>query len=116
MIKIRLAKIGKKKDFTYRVVAIEHRSKNNGEALEVLGRWHPKSGLIEIDKKAVQAWVEKGAQMSESVASLMKGKAKPKKIKKKDVEEEKQADAPKETAAANDEVVAEQPEETTPEA
>lgn len=88
MVKIRLAKIGKKKDFTYRVVAIEHRSKNNGKALEILGRWHPKSGTIEIDKKRVQAWVDKGAQLSESVASLMKGKPKPKKIKKKEIKGE----------------------------
>jgi len=83
MIKIRLAKIGKKKDFTFRVVAIEHRSKVNGKALEVLGRWHPRTGLIEIDKKGIEKWVKQGAQISESVASLMKGKPKPKKIKKK---------------------------------
>lgn len=86
MIKIRLAKIGKKKDFTYRVVAIDHKSKNLGKTLEVLGRWHPRTSLIEIDKKAVEAWVAKGAQLSETVAHLMEGKTKPKKVKNKEIE------------------------------
>ena len=92
MIKIRLSKIGKKKDFTYRVVAVEHKSKNKGKALEVFGRWHPRTGFIEIDKKAIESWVAKGAQVSETVAHLIEGKTKPKKIKAKSVETTQKAE------------------------
>ena len=107
MIKIRLSKIGKKKDFTYRVVAIDHKSKNKGKALEVFGRWHPRTGLIEIDKEAVKAWVAKGAQLSETVSHLMEGKTKPKKAK---VAEE--AEVAKETPSETEPQEATQTEET----
>lgn len=72
MITIRLSRFGKTNDPFYRVVAKEKRSKREGEALEVLGYWHPKSKLQKIDKKAIEAWVKKGAQVSVAVTKLMK--------------------------------------------
>jgi len=71
MIKIRLSRHGKKNNPVYRVVAIDHQRKNNGKALEVLGFWHPQAETKEIDKKAITAWVKKGAQVSEAVKKLI---------------------------------------------
>jgi small subunit ribosomal protein S16 len=42
MVKIRLAKLGKRNDHFYRIVAIESQNKNQGEALEILGFYHPR--------------------------------------------------------------------------
>jgi len=71
MVKIRLARAGKKNDPAFRVVAIESQHKNQGQALEVLGFWHPREQKVEIDKKAVAAWVAKGAQVSDRVKTLL---------------------------------------------
>ena len=72
MIRIRLARKGKKNDPFYRIVAIEKRRKRSGKALEVLGYWHPAKKSVKIDKKKVDDWVKKGAQISTGVAKLLK--------------------------------------------
>lgn len=74
MVKIRLAKYGKKNDPFFRVVAIEHTNKNAGKALEVLGRWNPRLNEKTIDKKGIEAWVKKGAIVSDAVTKLMSDK------------------------------------------
>ena len=74
MVKIRLTKKGKKNDIVYRVVAISHTNKNGGKALEILGRWSPRENIKEIDKKGIQAWVAKGAQVSPAVQKLIDSK------------------------------------------
>jgi len=71
MVTIRLARRGKKNDPFYRIVAIDSRKKNTGEALEVVGYWHPREDKKKIDKKAIEAWVAKGAQVSAAVQKLM---------------------------------------------
>lgn len=71
MLKIRLARHGKRNDPHYRVVCIEEFKKNNGEPLEVLGYWHPKSGEIKLEKKKIQEWVDKGAQKTKAVEKLL---------------------------------------------
>lgn len=71
MIKIRLARYGKKNDPFYRVVATEQRSSREGKNLDNLGHWHPKSNLLKLDKKQIQAWVGKGAQISPAVSKLL---------------------------------------------
>lgn len=74
MIKIRLTKKGKTNDPFFRIVAIESDKKREGEPLEVLGYWHPSSKDKKIDKKAIEKWVKKGAQVSKAVKELIKGK------------------------------------------
>jgi small subunit ribosomal protein S16 len=76
MIKIRLTRKGKKNDPFYRIVAIESSKKREGEPLEVLGYWHPKSKDKKIDEKAIEDWVKKGAQISKGVKELLGGKKK----------------------------------------
>ena len=76
MIRIRLKRKGKTNDPFYRIIAIESEKKRGGEALEVLGYWHPASKDKKIDKKAIEKWVGKGAQVSKAVQELMDGKKK----------------------------------------
>lgn len=72
MVKIRLARFGKKKQPIYRVVAMNARSKRNGEVLEYLGTYDPKTNpsTIELDTNRIQYWLDNGAQPTYTVKSL----------------------------------------------
>ncbi|MEJ2347583.1 MAG: 30S ribosomal protein S16 [Patescibacteria group bacterium] len=74
MVKIRLARSGVKKNPFYRIVAIDTKRKRGGKPLEILGSWHPSKDSIEIDKKKVNEWVKKGAQVSKAVEELLNKK------------------------------------------
>ena len=71
MLKIRLARHGKKNDPHYRVVCIQDYKKNKGEPLAILGYWHPKSGKKKIEKKQIKEWIEKGAKTTKAVDDLL---------------------------------------------
>lgn len=71
MVKIRLARAGKKNDPVYRIVAIDSTKKNTGRALAVLGHWHPAKDEKKIDQKLLAEWVKKGAQLTEAVRKLI---------------------------------------------
>ena len=74
MVKIRLMRVGAKKRPFYRVLAIDERKKRNGRALEFLGTYdpNPKTAAIDLRTEAIDAWLAKGAQMSDTVRSLVK--------------------------------------------
>lgn len=73
-IKIRLAKTGKKNAPAFRVVATQTRTKRNGEFLAVLGEYNPTmGGKPVIDKTAVEAWVKKGALLTNPVKQMLEG-------------------------------------------
>lgn len=71
MVKVRLTRIGKKNSPFYRVIAIDEGKKVGGSPLAILGTYEPKKKIAEIDKKAVAAWVAKGAQVSATVKKLI---------------------------------------------
>ncbi len=72
-VRIRLARMGKKKAPVYRIVAIDGRSKRDGAFLENIGTYNPLSGeLIQFHAQKFDAWIEKGAQPSETVAKLQR--------------------------------------------
>ena len=72
-VKIRLARIGKKHAPFFRVVAIDSKKKRDGEALEILGTYNPSTGeLIRLDEKGIDAWVSKGAVVTDAVKKLQK--------------------------------------------
>lgn len=73
-VKLRLTRIGSKKNPIYRVVAADSRSPRDGKFIEIVGRYNPQSdpSLIELDEAKVKAWLDKGAQPTESVAKLLK--------------------------------------------
>lgn len=73
MVKIRLARFGKKRQPTYRVVAINAKTKRNTLALEYLGSYNPfgKKEKFQFDKDRIQYWLDNGAQPSYTVKSLL---------------------------------------------
>ena len=58
----------------YTIVATNSRSARNGRFLEKLGQYDPKGddNLKDINVEAIQAWIGKGAQLSDTVKSLLK--------------------------------------------
>jgi small subunit ribosomal protein S16 len=75
-VKLRLTRVGSKKNPIYRIVAADSRSPRDGKFLEIVGRYNPQTdpSTIEVDEEKVKAWLDKGAQPSESVARLLKAK------------------------------------------
>ena len=75
-VKLRLTRVGSKKNPIYRVVAADTRSPRDGKFLEIVGRYNPQSepSLIELDEQKVRDWLAKGAQPSETVQRLLKAK------------------------------------------
>jgi small subunit ribosomal protein S16 len=73
-VKLRLTRVGSKKNPIYRVVAADSRSPRDGKFIEIVGRYNPQMepSLIELDEAKVKAWLDKGAQPTESVAKLLK--------------------------------------------
>jgi small subunit ribosomal protein S16 len=72
--KIRLARVGSKKNPIYRVVVADSRSPRDGKFIEIVGRYNPQTqpSTIEIDEGKVKDWISKGAQPTDSVKRLMK--------------------------------------------
>ena len=73
-VKLRLTRVGSKKNPIYRIVAADSRSPRDGKFIEIIGRYNPQHepSLIEIDEEKVKAWLQKGAQPSETVSRLLK--------------------------------------------
>ena len=74
MLAIRLARIGKKKKPFYRVVVIDKEHARDGRNLEVVGHYNPLTHPAKVDLKhdRIEHWTKVGAQMSETVARLVK--------------------------------------------
>lgn len=72
MLKIRLARFGKKHQPHYRIVVTEARSKRDAKNVDEIGHWHPQEDKLVLDKKAYQEWVGKGAKPSAAVRKLVK--------------------------------------------
>ena len=75
-VKLRLTRVGSKKNPIYRVVAADSRSPRDGKFIEIIGRYNPQSepSLIELDEAKVKDWLGKGAQPTEAVSRLLKVK------------------------------------------
>jgi len=73
-VKIRLTRIGSKKNPIYRVVVADSRSPRDGRFIEIVGRYNPQTepSLIELDEAKVRDWLAKGAQPTEPVSRLIK--------------------------------------------
>ena len=73
-VKLRLTRIGSKKNPIYRVVAADSRSPRDGKFIEIIGRYNPQHdpSLIEVDEEKAKKWLSNGAQPSDTVAKLLK--------------------------------------------
>ena len=72
MLKIRLKRLGAKKQPTYRIIVINSTTKREGRPVQELGHYNPKTKVMKLDKKSALEWVKKGAQPTETVAYLIK--------------------------------------------
>jgi small subunit ribosomal protein S16 len=74
-VKIRLMRVGKKKQPTYRVVVADGRKPRDGRFIEIIGQYAPRQdpSFCRIDADSALAWLRKGAQPTEQVQKLLTG-------------------------------------------
>ena len=74
MVKIRLKRVGKRKQPAYRVVVADARSPRDGRIIESIGHYQPlhDPSLISIDNERAVYWLQKGAQPSDAVAKILR--------------------------------------------
>jgi len=72
MLTLRLQRQGRKKDFIYRVVAIDSRfSVKSGKAREILGWWNPKTDKFQLKTERISYWLKNGIQPTDSCYNLL---------------------------------------------
>ena len=73
-VRMRLTRVGSKKNPIYRVVVADSRSPRDGKFIEIIGRYNPQTdpSLIEFDEEKVKEWIAKGATPSNTVKRLLK--------------------------------------------
>lgn len=71
--RIRLARVGSKKNPIYRVVVADSRSPRDGRFIEIVGRYNPQTepSTIVLDEEKIKDWLAKGAQPTEPVRRLI---------------------------------------------
>ena len=73
MLTIRMRRVGAKKKPRFRLVVTEARSAPDGAAMEVIGHYNPTSEpeTIELDRQRLQHWLDRGAQLTDTVRTLV---------------------------------------------
>jgi small subunit ribosomal protein S16 len=73
-VRMRLTRVGSKKNPIYRVVVADSRSPRDGRFIEIVGRYNPQTepSTIDFDEDRVKEWLSKGAQPSNTVSRLLK--------------------------------------------
>ncbi|MDD3491562.1 MAG: 30S ribosomal protein S16 [Candidatus Pacebacteria bacterium] len=104
MLILRFQKQGKKKDFVFRIIAVDSRvAVNSGKAKEILGWYNPKTKQSELKKERILYWLDQGAQVSDTCFNFLiqnkviQGKKRPIKISKKKVKKDEPTEAIEQT-------------------
>ena len=73
-VRLRLTRVGGKKDPIWRVVVADQRSPRDGRFIENVGQYNPQTdpSTINLDEDRVRAWLAKGAQPTDTVRKLLK--------------------------------------------
>ena len=71
MVKIRLKRLGKKREVSYRIVAINSRNARDGKVLEELGFYNPRNDETRLNVPAIVTRLKQGAQPSETVRAIL---------------------------------------------
>lgn len=73
-LKLRLTRMGSKKKPFYRIVAVNSETRRDGRALDYVGYYNPMTepADIKIDQDKISMWMERGAQPTDTVRSLLK--------------------------------------------
>jgi len=74
MVKIRLKRMGQKREAIYRIVVSDGRSPRDGRFIEEIGTYNPNTNpsSIQIDEELAKKWLANGAQPTETVEKLLK--------------------------------------------
>ena len=74
MVKIRLRRMGAKKNPYYRIVVADSRSPRDGRCIEEIGTYDPLTNpaTVTVDVEKAQAWIKNGAQPTDTVKALLK--------------------------------------------
>ncbi len=72
-VKLRLTRIGKKKQPQYRIIAADSRSPRDGKFIEILGHYDPRQdpSVLTVDNDKAVKWLSEGAQPTERVAKRL---------------------------------------------
>lgn len=71
MVKLRLKRLGAKKNPVYRIIVINSTTKRSGAPIEELGFYNPKTKEMKLNKESALAWIKKGAQPTPTVSYLI---------------------------------------------
>lgn len=73
-VRIRLRRVGSRKNPIWRIVVADKRSPRDGRSIETIGRYNAQTepSVVEIDEERANYWLERGAQPSEKVAGLLR--------------------------------------------
>ncbi|MBJ7899173.1 MAG: 30S ribosomal protein S16 [Cyanobacteria bacterium RI_101] len=71
MIKLRLKRFGKKREVSYRIVAMHSTSRRDGRPLEELGFYNPRTDETRLNVPAIVQRLKQGAQPTDTVRSLL---------------------------------------------
>jgi small subunit ribosomal protein S16 len=74
MVRIRLRRVGRKRNPIYRIVVADSQAPRDGRFIEIIGNYAPRQGDTAIDLKTDRAnyWLDNGAQPSDTVRSLLR--------------------------------------------
>jgi len=72
MLKLRLKKIGRKNQPSYRLVVMVSSMRRDGRSIEEIGYYNPITKIYKVDNKKVLSWIHKGAQLTKTVKNLLK--------------------------------------------
>ncbi|MDJ0596843.1 MAG: 30S ribosomal protein S16 [Pleurocapsa sp. MO_226.B13] len=71
MIKLRLKRFGKKREVSYRIVAIESKARRDGRPIEELGFYNPRTDETRLNVPAIVKRLKQGAQPSQTVRNIL---------------------------------------------
>ena len=71
MVKLRLKRMGAKKQPSYRVVAADSRAPRDGRFIEIVGFYNPRSNEVKLNEESILKWLNNGAQPSDTVRNLL---------------------------------------------
>jgi small subunit ribosomal protein S16 len=71
MVKLRLKRLGKKREVSYRIVAIDSRNRRDGKILEELGFYNPRNDETRLNVPGIVTRLKQGAQPTETVRSIL---------------------------------------------
>jgi small subunit ribosomal protein S16 len=73
-VRLRLTRIGGKKDPVWRVVVADQRSPRDGRVIETVGHYNAQTdpSTITLDEERINAWLERGAQPTDTVRKLLR--------------------------------------------